>query len=392
LERPLVKHIALLGSTGSIGRQTLDIVARHPNRFRVAALCAGHNAGLLFEQARRFKPSRAGLLQEPDHIPDDLRGLDWVFGADAASLCAAVPSVTHVVHAVVGMAGLPATLTALERGKRLLLANKESLVAGGALAEAVVSSLNERREGHPPIIPIDSEHSAIFQCLEDARSKSVKPDRLILTASGGPFRTWEAAAISRAVRFDALRHPTWMMGEKITVDSATMMNKALEVIEARWLFDMPGERIDVVVHPQSVIHSMVSFEDGAVLAQMGAPDMRVPIAYAMAYPERISTGVGAPAFGALGALTFEEPDETRFPSLRLGREALSAGGVAPVVLNSANEEAVAAFLRERITLGRIAEVVESALAAIPQRPVQSLQDVMEADRAAREFTRRSLSD
>ncbi|MDR1599595.1 MAG: 1-deoxy-D-xylulose-5-phosphate reductoisomerase [Oscillospiraceae bacterium] len=378
-----VEHIALLGSTGSIGTQALDVIARHPGRFRVAALCAGRRADLLFEQARRFGPTRCGLLEEPDHIPDDLRGLDWVFGPDAASLCAAEPTATRVVHAVVGMAGLPAALSALSNGKRLLLANKESLVSGGALVMETAKSARG-------IIPIDSEHSAIFQCLEDARAKSIQPEKLVLTASGGPFRTWDAARIALAGPADALNHPVWRMGGKITVDSATMMNKALEVIEARWLFDMPGERIEVVVHPQGIIHSMVAFADGAVMAQLGLPDMRVPIAYAMAYPERIPTGVGVPEFGRLGGLTLEEPDPSRFPALRLGREALRAGGTAPAILNAANEEAVSAFLLERIRLGRILAVVESALAAIPQGAARSLEDVMEADRAAREFTRRSL--
>jgi 1-deoxy-D-xylulose-5-phosphate reductoisomerase len=359
------------------------VIARHPDRFSVAALCAGRKAEPLFEQARRFKPELCGLLEEPERIPDDLRRLNWVFGKDAASVCAAEPTATHVVHAVVGIAGLPATISALNNGKRLLLANKESLVAGGELVSRLARSA-------PRIIPIDSEHSAIFQCLEDARLKSIKPVKLILTASGGPFRTWDAKRIANASPADALDHPTWRMGGKITIDSATMMNKALEVIEARWLFDMPGDRIEVVIHPQSIIHSMAAFEDGAVLVQMGLPDMRVPIAYAMAYPERLGTGVGLPSFGAIGTLTFEEPDESRFPALRLGREALRAGGASPVTLNASNEEAVAAFLQGRIRLGRIAQAVESALSAATRGSARSLDDIMEADRAAREFTRRAL--
>lgn len=370
----MITRISILGSTGSIGRQTLDVIARHPDRYRVVALCARGNADLLFEQVRAFHPSRAGLVIEPASIPDDLKSIDWSFGPGCMIDCAREPTADRVSVAVVGVAGLEATLAALDAGKDVMLANKESLVAGGALVTGKARALGRR------IIPVDSEHSAIFQCLNAAAQP---PDRLVLTASGGPFREWNTADIAQATRAQALNHPNWSMGEKITVDSASMMNKALEVMEARWLFDMPPDRIDVVVHPQSIVHSMVSFRDGAVLAQMGAPDMRVPIAYALSYPERIETGAPPLDFSRLASLTFAPPDMEKFPALRLGYDALRAGGSAPVTLNAANEAAVEAFLHDRIPFGGITPVVRDTLEAIPTCAVDSLDDVLAFDRLAR---------
>jgi 1-deoxy-D-xylulose-5-phosphate reductoisomerase len=306
--------------------------------------------------------------------------------AGAAALCevTAWDTVDIVLSALLGFAGLPPALCALKAGKPLALANKETLVAGGALVMA------EAKRAGAAILPVDSEHSAVFQCLQGAGAN--KPARLILTASGGPFRTWPKERIDRAKPEDALRHPNWTMGPKITVDSASMMNKALEVIEARWLFDMSPERIEVAVHPQSVVHSMVEFEDGAVLAQMGVPDMRVPILYAMAYPDRMEAGAQRLRFDAAQTLTFEPPDPDRFPALRLGRAALAAGGAAPAILNAANEAAVAAFLAERIPFGAIPALVGAALDAVPaQGGTPTLDQVLEADARARQVVAARLS-
>ena len=379
-----MKRIAVLGSTGSIGTQALDVIARYPDRFRACALLAHSSADALFEQVRRFHPSVAGLIQEPESLPEDVKGAcEWVFGEEAMLRVLRAAEADAVLVSVVGIAGLSAVMEALKLGKQVLLANKEPLVAGGALVTEAAKKAGK------PLIPIDSEHSAIFQCLEGARGN--RPSRLILTASGGPFRTWSGEEIDRATKEQALRHPNWSMGRKITIDSASMMNKALEVIEARWLFDMPGERIDVAVHPESVIHSMVEYEDGAVIAQMGTPDMRLPILYAMARPERLPFGGKRLDFTALRALTFEKPDMERFPALRLGYEALAAGGTATAVLNGANEVAVDAFLHDRIRFGGIAALVEETLEAIPAMADPSLEEVFEADRAARRKAAELLS-
>ena len=280
-----------------------------------------------------------------------------------------------VLVSVVGVVGLAAVMEALACGKRVLLANKEPLVAGGELVTEAA-----RRAGHP-LLPVDSEHSAIFQCLQGAGGN--RPERLILTASGGPFRTWKKEDIACATKEQALRHPNWSMGRKITIDSASMMNKALEVIEARWLFDMPAERIDVLIHPQSVIHSMVEYADGAVMAQLGTPDMRLPILYAMSWPERLPTGGKRLDFAAMNALTFEQPDLERFPGLGLAYRALEAGGTMSAILNGANEVAVDAFLHDRIRFGQIAELVEETMLSVPVTASPTLEQVFESDRAAR---------
>lgn len=368
-----MRRLAILGSTGSIGVQVLAVAALYPERFRVTALIAGQNAEKLFEQARVFRPKLAGLVQEPEQIPEDLKGIDWVFGADCLRAAASFAEADDVLVAVVGFAGLPAVLTALEAGKRVLLANKEALVAGGALVTA--------RAGEEMLLPVDSEHSAIFQCLRASDGNA--PEKLILTASGGPFRTWDAPSIARATASQALRHPNWSMGSKITVDSASMMNKALEVIEARWLFGLPPERIEVLIHPQSVVHSLVAFSDGALLAQLGTPDMRLPILYAMAFPERLPTGGERLDLARVGQLTFEKPDPSRFPCLNLGYEALKMGGTACAMLSAANEIAVEAFLSGRIPFGGVARTVSAVLEKLPVTPAPSVDAICEADARAR---------
>lgn len=378
-----MRKIALLGSTGSIGTQALDVAARHADRFQIIALTAHSSAEKLFAQARRFRPKLCGLIVEPESIPDDLRDIEWVFGADCLRAAATLDEADDVLVSVVGFAGLPAVMHALGAGKRVLLANKEALVAGGALVTEAA------RKAGQPLLPVDSEHSAIFQCLR-ARDANA-PRRLLLTASGGPFRTWCAEDIENATVAQALNHPNWSMGRKITVDSASMMNKALEIIEARWLFDMPPEKIDVLIHPQSIVHSMVEFDDGGVLAQLGVPDMRLPILYAMAFPDRLETGAPPLSLAQIGSLTFEAPDCSKFPGMFLAYDALRAGGAACAMLNAANEAAVEAFLAERIPFGRIWQVVRDTLEAAGNRPADSIEAVFEADALARRTARGILA-
>ena len=369
--------LSILGSTGSIGTQALELVRLHPDRFQVRALTAHRNAELLFRQVREFRPELAGLTVPipRDAIPSDLGFCRFVMGPEALHAAAAEVEADQVLVSVVGIAGLQSVMDALCAGRQVLLANKEALVTGGHLV------MEAARCAGKPLLPVDSEHSAIFQCLQGAGGN--RPTGILLTASGGPFRTWDATRIARATRREALHHPNWSMGAKITVDSASMFNKALEIMEARWLFDMPPEKIRVVVHPQSIVHSAVEFEDGAVIAQLGVPDMRLPIQYAMTYPERIPTGAPALDLFALGQLTFEPGDPVRFPALRLAEECLRAGGAACTVLNGANEEAVAAFLREEIAFGDITRLVEDALEHLGGLPANTLEDVFAADRAAR---------
>ena len=369
--------LSILGSTGSIGTQALELVRLHPDRFQVKALTAHRNAELLFRQVREFRPELAGLTVPipREDIPADLDFCRFVMGPEALHAAAAEVEADQVLVSVVGIAGLQSVMDALSAGRQVLLANKEALVTGGHLV------MEAARRAGKPLLPVDSEHSAIFQCLQGAGDN--RPTGILLTASGGPFRTWDAARIARATRREALNHPNWSMGAKITVDSASMFNKALEIMEARWLFDMPPEKIHVVVHPQSIVHSAVEFEDGAVIAQLGVPDMRLPIQYAMTYPERIPTGARALDLFALGQLTFEPGDPVRFPALRLAGECLRAGGAACTVLNGANEEAVAAFLREEIAFGDITRLVEDALEHLGGLPANTLEDVFAADRVAR---------
>lgn len=372
-----MQTIAILGSTGSIGTQALELVRLHPEEFRVVALTARSSREKLFEQVREFRPEVAGLT-EPipmSEIPEDVRFCRWVMGEEALRVAAAEVPADMVLVSVVGIAGLQSVMDALGANRQVLLANKEALVTGGHLVMDAAKRIGK------PILPVDSEHSAIFQCLQGAGGN--QPVRLLLTASGGPFRTWTREQMQNATRAQALKHPNWSMGAKITIDSASMFNKALEIIEAHWLFDMPSAKIQVVVHPQSIVHSAVEFADGAVLAQLGVPDMRVPIAYAMTYPRRIPTGSKPLDLFSIGTLTFEPGDPVRFPALRLAGECLNAGGAACTILNGANEMAVAAFLRDEIPLGAISRIVEGTLEACGAMPADTLDDIFHADLEAR---------
>lgn len=372
-----MQTIAILGSTGSIGTQALELVRLHPEEFRVVALTARSSREKLFEQVREFRPEVAGLT-EPipmSEIPEDVRFCSWVMGEEALRVAAAEVPADMVLVSVVGIAGLQSVMDALGANRQVLLANKEVLVTGGHLVMDAAKRIGK------PILPVDSEHSAIFQCLQGAGGN--QPVRLLLTASGGPFRTWTREQMQNATRAQALKHPNWSMGAKITIDSASMFNKALEIIEAHWLFGMPPEKIQVVVHPQSIVHSAVEFADGAVLAQLGVPDMRVPIAYAMTYPRRIPTGSKPLDLFSIGTLTFEPGDPVRFPALRLAGECLNAGGAACTILNGANEMAVAAFLRDEIPFGAISRIVEGTLEACGAMPADTLDDIFHADQEAR---------
>ena len=360
-----VQTLTILGSTGSIGCSTLDVVARHPDRFRVHALVAHRSVEAMLAQCVRFRPALA-VLEDAEAAARlrtalESRGLSVpvASGRAAAIEAAAAPQVNAVMAAIVGAAGLPAAIAAARAGKRMLLANKEALVMAGAVF------LQAARAGGAAILPIDSEHNAVFQCLPAPGAPArAGVRRIVLTASGGPFRRASADELERVTVEQACAHPNWSMGRKISVDSATMMNKGLELIEARLLFGVPPEALGVVVHPQSIVHSLVEYADGSMLAQLGYPDMRTPIAHALAYPQRIDSGVASLDLAALGRLEFEPPDEARFPCLALARAALAAAGAAPCVLNAANEIAVQAFLDGRIGFTAIARVAERTLAAL----------------------------
>ena len=371
------RSIAILGATGSIGTQALDLVRRHPDRFEASVLVAHSSAEKLFDLVREFRPKVAGLCVEPEHLPEDVRFCEWIFGADCPVKAIQAARPQDALCAIVGIAGLDAVWAALDVCERVLLANKEALVTGGNLVMEKAARLNK------PMLPVDSEHSAIFQCLQARQGNPVR--WLHLTASGGALREWTAEQMRTATVRDVLAHPTWNMGGKITVDCATMVNKGLEIIEAHYLFDMPVDRINVVVHPQSVIHSMIEFEDGAVLAQLGRPDMRGPIGYAMGFPERIPYGAQPLDFAQLGQLTFAAPDYNRFPCLKMAQDALRAGGSMPVALNGANEAAVAAFLREQIPFGGIAPVILETLERTVRSEITCIGDVYAADAEARDI-------
>jgi len=374
--------VAILGSTGSIGRSTLEVMARHPQRFRVVALTANRSVDELSEQVRRFGPD-AAVLADPGvlHETEDLPESRWSAGRDAVLEVCERDDVDVVVNALVGAAGLEPTLRALEAGKRLALANKESLVAGGSLVHAAA------RSGGGALVPVDSEHSAILQCIRGCGENEV--GRIVLTASGGPFRGWTRNALESVTPEDALDHPTWSMGSKITIDSATLANKALEVIEAHFLYDLGYDHIDVVVHPQSIIHSFVEFVDGSVLAQMGFPTMELPILYALTHPARVSDRV-LQTFDPVASspLTFERVDYDAFPLFGLGVAAGRTGGTAPAVFNAANEVAVEAFLEERVGILAMADVVSGTLTDVGSRPIENIDDVLDADREARNVARR----
>ncbi len=371
------KRIAILGSTGSIGSQTLDVVRQHPERFEVVMISANSSAESLVAQALEFGVPKVVICSGEKYpfVRDSLPGSQVYEGIDAACELVQGEEIDVVVASMVGFSGLRPTLAAIRAGKIIALANKETLVAAGSIV------MEEARRMGVSILPVDSEHSAIFQCLAAANGN---PVRLIhLTASGGPFRTWEKARIAKAGSADALKHPNWSMGAKITVDSATMMNKGFEIIEARWLFDIPVDKIKVVVHPESVIHSMVEFEDGAVIAQLGSPDMREPIQLALSWPERLSLNNRKLDFGALGSLSFASADLDRFPCLGLAVEAISKGGNIPCALNAANEVAVAAFLKDKIGFYDISSVVSETLSRTEFVEKPSLDDIFATNEKAR---------
>jgi 1-deoxy-D-xylulose-5-phosphate reductoisomerase len=381
-----LQNVVILGSTGSVGVNTLDVIARHRDRFQVVALTAYRQIDTLLHQCLKFHPQYAvvGSAAGAEQLQANLRAAgsatEVLSGEQALERVAALPQADTVMAAIVGIAGLRATFAAVEAGKRVLLANKEALVTAGPVFMSAV------RGRGATLIPIDSEHNAVYQALPrsfggDLAAVGVR--RIVLTASGGPFLVTPLDRLPLVTPDEACAHPNWVMGRKISVDSATMMNKGLEVIEASWLFNAEEGQIKVVIHPESVIHSLVEYVDGSMLAQLGNPDMRTPIAFALGYPDRIEAGVNFLDLAAVSRLNFFEPDDTRFPCLRLAREALRAGGSAPAVLNAANEAAVTAFLESRLRFDRIPRLIEHALAEITVTPLRELEDVFNADRRAR---------
>jgi 1-deoxy-D-xylulose-5-phosphate reductoisomerase len=383
-----MKRLAILGSTGSIGQSTLAVVAEHPGEFTVTGLAAGGNVNLLAEQIQKFRPTLVSVRSETaaaqlrEQVPPG-GSPKILWGPAGARQVAVAAGVDLVVSAMVGAVGLEPTLAAIQAGIPVALANKETLVAAGSLVMATAQAKGV------PIIPVDSEHSAIFQALHGQRREDVR--RLWLTASGGPFRAWDMARLRQATAGQALKHPNWSMGPKITIDSATMMNKALEVIEASVLFGLPVDKVEVYIHPQSIIHSLVEFVDGSVMAQLGVPDMRLPIAYAMSYPRRLPLNSPPLDLCRVGQLTFESPDMTRFPALALGYAAARTGGTMPAVLNAANEMAVAAFLEGRLAFMDIPKTVEATMAAHRHQPLESLEQVLAVNHWARDFAQGLIS-
>lgn len=381
--------ISVLGSTGSIGISTLDVIAQHPERYRAVGLAANRDVEGLFQQCERFQPTVVAMADEASAAELAKRlasigsSIEVLAGEAGVIAIAELTDAEMVMAAIVGAAGLTPTLAAVRKGKRILLANKESLVVAGDLF------MREAKAHKASVLPIDSEHNAVFQCMpqdfeQGLAAKGVK--RILLTASGGPFRTWTNDQLQSVTPEQACAHPNWSMGRKISVDSATMMNKGLEVIEARWLFDATPTQIKVVVHPQSVVHSMVQYVDGSVLAQLGNPDMRTPIAHAMAWPERHGSGVASLDLFEVARLDFEEPDTQRFPCLRLAFDAVAAAGVAPAVLNAANEVAVDAFLSKQLAFVRIPEIIETVLSQNLEGDLDSVEGLMAIDQAARAAT------
>ena len=392
---PRAKLVTILGATGTIGKQTLDVMSRHPKKFRVFALTANSKAEELYEQCLQFFPRYAVLLDEPaaERLKAALSkagsNTEVLFGLEALELVSAHVDVDVVMAAIVGAAGLKPSIAAAKAGKRILLANKETLVMSGSLFMQAVE------QSGATLLPIDSEHNAIFQVMPEQHCRHLHEAgirRILLTASGGPFRSTMQSDLAGVTPEQALNHPNWVMGPKITIDSATLMNKGLEVIEAHWLFNASAEQIEVVVHPQSVIHSMVEYVDGSVLAQLGNPDMRTPIAYALAYPERLESGVSSLDFFKIGKFDFEAPDTNKFPCLRLAFDSLKMGGTAPAVLNAANEIAVDAFLHRQIGFTDIPAMIESVLGRSAIVPADSLEIVIEADQQARQFARKWMLD
>jgi 1-deoxy-D-xylulose-5-phosphate reductoisomerase len=373
-----VKRVAILGSTGSIGTQALDILEQYPEEYEIVALSANENIDLLEMQALRYRPAKLGVINTDQadvlrrRLPPEMEILS---GRQALTELASLPDIDIVLLSVVGISGLEAAIAALNSGNDVALANKETLVAGGQLV------MDAARRSGARILPVDSEHSAIFQCLQGARPENVR--KILLTASGGPFRGYDSHRLQEVSVSDALKHPRWNMGKKVTIDSATLMNKGLEVIEAKWLFNLKLDQIEVVIHPQSIIHSMVEYIDGSVIAQMGMPDMRLPILYAFTWPDRFSTSLPSVNFIELGSLTFEKPDTSLFPCLALAFEALRVGGSMPAVLNAANEVAVQKFLEEAIPFTGISQMVERAMGAHRVISAPSLEDILAADKETR---------
>ena len=374
-----MKQIAILGSTGSIGRQALEVIAAHPDQYEVYALTANNSVDLLIEQALQFKPEAVVIANEAHHpkLRDALDGqpIKVYAGAKAIEQIVTAEPIDIVLASMVGFAGLCPTIQAIKAGKTIALANKETMVVAGELITSLACQYRT------PILPVDSEHSAIFQCLSGEIDNPV--EKIILTASGGPFRTYSAEQLASVTKAQALKHPNWDMGAKITIDSASMMNKGFEVIEAKWLFGVPYDRIQVVVHPQSIVHSMVQYADGAVKAQLGAPDMRLPIQYAFSYPARLASEFPRVDFPTLGTLTFEQPDMKRFRNLALAYMALEKGGNMPCILNAANEVCVQAFLHDRIGFLEMSNVIERTMENVAFRSRSTLEEYIETDAEAR---------
>jgi 1-deoxy-D-xylulose-5-phosphate reductoisomerase len=379
------RRVTILGSTGSVGCQTIDLISRHPEKYQVVALTANKNAAKLIEQARTLAPESVVIADDSQYqtVKDALADTNIAVASGAKAVTeAAAADADWVMSAIVGAAGLPGTLAAARRGKTVAFANKETLVCAGPLMMQLVDDAGAR------LLPVDSEHNAIWQVFDFDNRESMS--RLILTASGGPFRTMTRADMAAMTPEQAVKHPVWSMGAKISIDSATLMNKALEVIEAHFLFQMPPEKIDVLVHPQSVIHSMVEYQDGSVLAQMGSPDMRIPIGYCLAWPDRMATPAAKLDLAKLGRLTFESPDPVKFPALRFAQEAMKKGGTAPAILNAANEIAVQAFLDKRIGFLDIERVNEAALSGVASAPLTGLDMLADIDRQARAFAEQKI--
>ncbi len=381
------KQIAILGSTGSIGTQALEVISEHPDTFQVQVLTAGNNADLLIEQARRFRPQVVVIANEAhyQHVKQHLTGHDIAVHAGEQALAEVVTrsDVVLVLTALVGFVGLRPTVAAIQAGKTIALANKETLVVAGALMTDLA------KDHQVDILPVDSEHSALFQCLVGEAANPI--EKIYLTASGGPFRGYSLAQLAHVLPKQALKHPNWEMGAKITIDSASMMNKGLEVIEAKWLFDLQAEQIDVIVHPQSIIHSIVQFEDGSMKAQMGLPDMKLPIQYAMAYPQRLENSFPRFDFLSYPSLTFERCDTKVFKNLALAYRVMEMGGNAACILNAANEITNLAFRREKISFPEIADLNERALQQVPHLSAPGLQDLFETDIATREWVEAKIS-
>ena len=381
-----MKGICILGATGSIGVNTLDVVARHPDKYKIVALSANGQVDRLVEQCEQYQPEYAVMAngKAAEELEKVLKNknssVQVLSGTEGLEKIASLPQVDYVMAAIVGAAGLKPTLAAARAGKRILLANKEALVMSGQIF------MDEVKKNNAELLPIDSEHNAIFQCLPEDYEKGLAESgitKILLTGSGGPFRTKALNELENVTPDEACAHPNWSMGRKISVDSATMMNKGLEIIEACWLFNTNPDNIQVVVHPQSVIHSMVQYSDGSILAQLGQPDMRTPIAHALAWPERIESGVEKLDFFSISKLEFEQPDYERFPCLRLAEESIRKGGTAPAILNAANEVAVASFLDNELKFTDIAYIVEQTLSNLTSRPADSLTEILEDDLSAR---------